>query len=118
MVFMSLLAERHYLRWDLTLTEEHTLSEKTLQVLETISGTIRERIRILREVQVLTAQQRLTGYILVAAPLVVAVALSIIQPGFFDPFFEPGFAQYLPYIAVMMLLIGFLLIRRIVDIKV
>lgn len=88
------------------------------QVLETIGETIRERIRILREVQVMTAQQRLTGYILVGAPIFVAVGLSIAQPGFFDPFFEPGPVQYLPFIAGGMLLVGFLLIRRIVDIKV
>ncbi|MEZ4864545.1 MAG: type II secretion system F family protein [Caldilineaceae bacterium] len=88
------------------------------QVLDTIAETIRERIRILREVRVLTAQQRLTGYILTAVPLGLAVALSILKPGFFDPFFEPGLAQYLPYIAIFLLSIGFLLIRRIVDIKV
>ena len=39
-VMITLLSERHYLRWDLTLTGEHTLSEKTLQVLKTINEPV------------------------------------------------------------------------------
>jgi ABC-type uncharacterized transport system involved in gliding motility auxiliary subunit len=39
-VVITLLSERHYLRWDLTATGEHTLSEKTIQVLETIDEPV------------------------------------------------------------------------------
>ncbi|HUU81114.1 MAG TPA: hypothetical protein VMW90_06675, partial [Acidobacteriota bacterium] len=35
-VIITLLSERHYFRWDLTSLSEHTLSEKTLQVLKSI----------------------------------------------------------------------------------
>lgn len=88
------------------------------QVLDTIGDTIRDRIRIMREIRVLTAQQRLTGYVLVGVPIFVAVSLSIVAPGYFDPFFEPGIASILPYIAFSMLTIAFLLIRWIMNIKV
>lgn len=87
-------------------------------VLESISATVRERIRITREIRVLTAQQRLTGYILAAFPLLLAVGLTLIRPGYFAPFFEPGPIRLLPLAAVVMLIIGFFLIRRIVDIDV
>jgi tight adherence protein B len=87
-------------------------------ILETIGDTIRDRIRILREVRVLTAQQRLTGYILAAAPVVFAVVVSILRPGHFDPFFEPGLVRVLPIISGGMIFIGFLLVQRIVDIEV
>jgi tight adherence protein B len=87
-------------------------------VLETISDTIRERVRVLREVRVLTAQQRLTGTILALLPIVLAIVMSMIRPGYFDPFFEPGWPQIMPMIAIGQMLVGFFLIQKIVNIKV
>jgi tight adherence protein B len=87
-------------------------------VLETISDTIRERVRVLREVRVLTAQQRLTGTILAMLPVGLAVAISLLRPGYFDPFFEPGWPQMMPIAAIIMMVIGFFLIQKIVNIKV
>ena len=106
---------------DLVVTAINVQSElggNLAQVLDTIGQTIRERIRILREVRVLTAQQRLTGYIIAALPIFLAVIIAIIQPGYFDPFFEPGLVRLLPITAVVLMIIGFFLIRRIVDIEV
>jgi ABC-type uncharacterized transport system involved in gliding motility auxiliary subunit len=40
MVFATLLAKRHYFRWDLTATSEHTLSEKSIQVLKTVKKPV------------------------------------------------------------------------------
>ncbi len=87
-------------------------------VLETISDTIRERVRVLREVRVLTAQQRLTGTILAMLPIGLAVIMSFIRPGYFDPFFEPGWPQFMPLIAIGGMFVGFILIQKIVNIKV
>ncbi len=87
-------------------------------VLESISQTVRERIRISREIQVLTAQQRMTGYILAAFPIFLAVVLTLIQPNYFAPFFEPGPIRLLPLAALVMMAIGFFMIQRIVDIDV
>lgn len=55
-------------------------------MLETISDTIRERIKVLRDVRSLTAQQRMTGYVLALLPVALAVVLSLMQPSFFDIF--------------------------------
>jgi tight adherence protein B len=87
-------------------------------VLETITDTIRERVRVLREVQVLTAQQRLTGTILAILPVGLAVAISLVRPGYFDPFFEPGWPQIMPMVSIGMMVVGFALIQKIVNIKV
>lgn len=87
-------------------------------VLENIGETIRQRVRVLREVQVLTAQQRMTGNILAGMPVLLAIAFSILSPGFFDPFFEPGWVRMMPLAAAVMIGIGFMIIRKIVDIKV
>lgn len=87
-------------------------------VLETISDTIRERIKVLRDVRSLTAQQRMTGFILALLPVGLAAIIAVMQPGFFDPFFEPGWPRMLPVAALIMMGIGFFLIQKIVDIKV
>lgn len=87
-------------------------------VLETITDTIRERVRVLREVQVLTAQQRLTGTILAILPVALAVVVSFVRPGYFDPFFRPGWPQLMPITAIGLMIFGFILIQKIVNIKV
>lgn len=87
-------------------------------VLDTISDTIRQRVRVAREVATLTAQQRLTGTILALMPVGVAVGLMIIQPAYFEPFFEPGWAQFLPMVAVIQMVAGYFIIQKILDIKV
>jgi len=88
------------------------------QTLEVISETIRDRIRIIREIAVFTAQQQLTGYMLAGLPLLVALAISMMSPGFFKPFLEPGWPRLLPIMAVSMQVVGFLIIRKIIDIEV
>jgi tight adherence protein B len=87
-------------------------------ILETIGHTVRERVRILREVQVLTAQQRMTGYVLAALPIFLSVALSLMRPGYFEPFFEPGLIRLIPMAGITLMVIGFFLIQRVVDINV
>uniref|UniRef100_A0A7C1JQY7 Secretion system protein F n=1 Tax=Caldilinea aerophila TaxID=133453 RepID=A0A7C1JQY7_9CHLR len=100
------------------ITVQYEMGGNLSTILENISSTIRERVRVLREVQVLTAQQRMTGNVLAGLPIFLAVALSFISPGYFEPFFEPGWPRILPLIAGGMIAIGFLIIRKIVDIKV
>ncbi|MHB1357352.1 MAG: type II secretion system F family protein [Anaerolineae bacterium] len=86
--------------------------------LETISDTIRDRIRMKREIRVLTSQQRMTGGILALMPVALALGLSLISPGYMRPFFAPGLVRILPITAVVMQVIGFLVIRKIMDIEV
>lgn len=100
------------------ITIQYEMGGNLSTVLDNISGTIRERVRVLREVQVLTAQQRMTGNVLAGLPILLAVALSFISPGYFQPFFEPGWPRLLPLFAGGMIAIGFMIIRKIVDIKV
>ena len=88
------------------------------ETLSIISETIRDRIRIEREITVLTAQQRLSGYILGVLPLALAFIIFLINPGFFRPFLEPGWPRMLPVAAVVMQVAGFLIMRRILDIEV
>lgn len=88
------------------------------QILDTISETIEDRVRMRREVLSLTAQGRLSGWILAAMPVVTVGAISIISPGYMRPLFETSMGKYILIGCVFWELIGFIIIRRIVDIKI
>ncbi len=87
-------------------------------ILDRTSHVIRERARIRGEVQVHTAQGRLTGWILSALPLLLLGVLSLLDPGYVQPLFHDPFGQKLLRGAAVMIVVGAFLIRRIVDIRV
>ena len=87
-------------------------------ILETISETIRERVRIQGEIRVLTTQQKVTGYILAFLPFILGSVLYLLNPEYMGRLFEPGITLVIPVVAAVGVIIGFLIIRRIVDIKV
>ena len=87
------------------------------QILDTISGTIDERIRMRREVLALTAQGRLSGMVLALLPLGVAAILTLINPDYLKPLFEAEIGKYIVAAAAVSELIGLFLIQKIVDIK-
>ena len=94
-------------------------------VLDAIAFTIRERVRIQGEIRTLTAMQRYSGYVIVLLPVGLAVLLFIISPTYMTPMVEkPPELFGLPLGVVLFLLgglsmgIGWLFIRRIIDIKV
>ena len=87
------------------------------EVLGKISALIRERFHLRREIRTLTAQGRLSGMILVLMPLVMAVILSILSPGYIKILTQDPVGQYMIAIAVILEVIGILVIRRIVNLK-
>lgn len=87
-------------------------------ILDTISETIRERVRIQGEIRVLTSRQRQTGYVLAGLPVFLGAIIYIINPEYILPLFERGPILVIPATAVFLEFIGFLIIRKIVDIEV
>lgn len=88
------------------------------QILETITETVRERIRIKREIQVFTAQQRMTGFMLAALPVVIGIVLSLLRADYLAPLFQPGLMRLVLIGTVLMMVFGFLVIQKIVKIEV
>lgn len=88
------------------------------EVLETVAHTIRERVRIHREIRVLTSQQRYSGYVLIALPIGLAAFLMLVNPEYEMRLFEPGPTLCIPIGAVLMMVVGYILMRRIVEIEV
>ena len=87
-------------------------------ILDTISETIQDRIRMRREVKTLTAQGRMSGWVLVALPVVTGFLISATTPGYMEPLFNEKIGQIAIVIAIVMDIIGYIVIQRIVDIDV
>jgi tight adherence protein B len=88
------------------------------EILENVSETIRERVRIKGELRALTAQQRLAGYVLGALPIIVFMALMLLNPAYEARLFSPGPTLCIPIGALIMMLSGLLVIRRVVALEV
>jgi tight adherence protein B len=88
------------------------------EILEGTAYVIRDRFRILGDVRTITAQARLSGLILTALPLAMTAALMIIVPDYLKTLVRDPVGPYLIGAAAFMQLLGYFLIRRIVNIKV
>jgi tight adherence protein B len=88
------------------------------EILENLAHVVRERFKILRQVRVYTAHGRLTGYVLLALPAVLAVALSFINPEHMNMLFREKIGQMLLLVAIGMQTAGFVWIRQVVKIEV
>ena len=104
---------------------QHTVGGNLAEILDSIAYTIRERVRIKGEIKTLTAQQRLSGYVVGFLPIGLAGFLFVAAPNFMEPMFaNPPAVLGLPAGVVIlivggfMMFLGFMLIRKIVDIEV
>ncbi len=95
-----------------------TVGGNLAEILDNISYTIRERVRIKGEIATLTAQARASGTLITFLPIVLAVFLYFVTPTYFRPMFENFVGWVLIAIGVFMIFIGNLIIRRVVAIEV
>lgn len=88
------------------------------EVLDKISGVIRERIKLHGTIMALTAEGRLSGYVLLALPVVVFLALLKINYDYADVLMSDPTGQMMLTTAVVMMAMGWMMIKKIVNIKV
>ena len=96
----------------------HEVGGNLSQVLERIGEMIRERIRLQGEIRVLTTQQRLTTYLLVALPVILAAVLALINPAWIMQLFQPGWIRIVPIAAFVAELLGYAIAQRLTRIEV
>jgi tight adherence protein B len=89
-----------------------------VEVLEGTAAIIRDRFRILGDVRTLTAQAKLSGIVLTVLPIVMAGVILTVAPDYLMGLAEDPIGKYMIAMAVMMQIVGFFIMRRIVDIKV
>lgn len=88
------------------------------EILDKISETIRARFSIRRQLRVYTAQGRISGYILALLPIAIGAILFAINPEYMTILFEEPVGRLAVGVAVAAQLVGYLWIRRIVDIEI
>lgn len=86
-------------------------------VLSNMAETLEERNRIHKEISTVTAESRSIAYILVVMPFLMALMMNLFIKGFLNVLFTP-FGLILFVIFTAIVLCGFLLIKRITDIRV
>lgn len=87
-------------------------------ILDTISETIAERVRMRREVMALTAQGRASGWVLAAIPVALFAILYMMSPSYLSPLIDTEIGRMFMIGALVLEVIGFFVIQRIVDIKI
>jgi tight adherence protein B len=88
------------------------------EILDKTANVIRERSRLKGQLQVYTAQGRLTSWILGLLPFIMFVLLTLVNPAYTRILIEDPLGQRLVMVGLALMALGFYVIRRIVDIKV
>ncbi|HUR37726.1 MAG TPA: type II secretion system F family protein [Terriglobales bacterium] len=88
------------------------------EILDKLSYTIRERFKILRQVRVFTAQGRMTLLILMVLPIGLVLVMSTLNGNFMHVLFTDPLGHWLVMIGITFQVIGFLIIRKIIHIRV
>lgn len=88
------------------------------EVLDKIGGVIRDRIKLFGTVQALTAEGRLSGYVLLALPVLVFVVMLQVNRSYAEMLYTTPMGKMMLTIAVVMQLMGWAMIKKIVNIKV
>lgn len=107
---------------DLMLVVSAVLIQRTTggnlsEILTTISETIRDRIKIKGEINSITAQGRMSGMIIGALPICIAVVLMVVNPDYMQTFFNTSAGNIMLVVSVVMEIIGFFAIRKVVTIE-
>jgi VWFA-related protein len=90
----------------------------TAEVLDRVVENVRGRMELMRLVNVLTAQARLSRLVLLALPFGVAIWFSVVNPGWLDPLFDTGIGRLFLVLWVVMVTSGTLIMRKIGKIEV
>ena len=88
------------------------------ELLETMEETIRGRIRILEELKTLTAQGRMSSWIITLLPVALALYMYTVSPDYFTPMLGHPLGIVMLVMASLSIIIGWFLIQRVVKIEV
>ncbi len=88
------------------------------EMLDTISNTTRERFRIEGRIRALTAQGKLQGWIIGSMPVLVWLGFDMVRPDLTRPMMQHWFGYAVIGVVVFLELLGILLIRRVIAIRI
>jgi tight adherence protein B len=88
------------------------------EVLNNLSTVIRERFKVYGKVRAITAMGRMSANILAVWPLVMIGAIYLVNPTYIEPLWAEDAGRMLVFIATIMIFIGYVICRRMAEIKV
>ena len=107
------------LRWTvMAIRIQQGVGGNLAEVLLTIAETIRERAYLRRQVSALSAEGRLSAYVLIALPLVVATWLFVSSPTYMRPLYTTAGGDFLLILATGLLVVGTFWMRRVIKVEV
>ena len=111
------MANRDIQQVGLVAALQHETGGNMAEVLDRVTETIRERFEIRRIVQTLTAQGRMSRWVVSLLPVILLATISVLNPTYVEPLYQETFGRVLLAVAAVMLVTGSLVIKKIVDIK-
>jgi tight adherence protein B len=97
---------------------QHETGGNTAEVLDRVAETVRERFELRRLVRTLTAQGRMSRWVLTSLPIVLLLVITLLNPRYMSPLYTHSTGRVLLVLAGVMVTCGSLVIRRIINIKV
>jgi tight adherence protein B len=88
------------------------------QILDKTAAVVRERARLRGQLRIYTAQGRITGWILCAAPFLMFALLSVVNHDYEKSLFTTSMGLWMVYLGLGAMVLGILVIRKIIDVKV
>ncbi len=86
------------------------------EVLDNMAQMIRQRFKLRRQLRVITAQGRISGYVLAVLPIALGVVIFLLNPSYMSTLFQAGIGRILVAGAIVLQILGYFWIRKIVDI--
>ena len=88
------------------------------KIMDTIGGTIRERIKLKNEIKALTAEGVISGWVIGLLPIGLAGMMLFMNPNYFDGLIDSGYGIYIFIVSAISEVIGGLIIKKLINFKI
>jgi tight adherence protein B len=112
------MASKDFAQVALVATLQRETGGNTAEVLDRVTDTVRERLALQRMIKTLTAQGRMSRWVVSALPVALLAIITLINPEYMSPLYDEPIGRVLLFVAGAMVVAGSLVIKRLVDIKV
>ena len=88
------------------------------EILDTISETIRERVKLKGDIRTMTAQSQMSAVVIGIMPVAIAAVMFVLNPSYIGSLFSDPLGLMMVGVAAGMMLLGAFLLTRIVKVKI
>jgi tight adherence protein B len=117
-VVVDRMASKDFQQVALVAALQRETGGNTAEVLDRVTDTVRDRVALQRMIKTLTAQGRMSRWVVSGLPVALLAAITLINPEYVRPLYVEPLGRALLIVAAVMVVSGSLVIKRIVDIKV